>query len=49
MKILGKMDKSKPIPMTHTVPPLPSRMESYKIKGKDRVKSSAKTVQYVDD
>ena len=42
-------DESKPIPMKHMVSPLPSRTESYKMKGKDRIKSSAKIVQFVDD
>ena len=43
------MDQSKTIVMKLIEPPLPSRTESHKIKGKDSIKSSAKAVQFVDD
>ena len=43
------MDESKPIPMKSIVLSLQNRTESHKIEGKDGVKSSAKTVQFVDE
>ena len=45
----GEMDESKPISMKHIVPPLPYRTQSHKRRDTDWLKSSAKTMHFVDD
>ena len=45
----AKTDRNKLFSMKHIVQPLPSRTESHKINGKDRIKSSSKTVQFAYD
>ena len=43
------MVERKCIPMKPIIPPMSRRTESYKTEDKDKVKSSVKPVQFVDD